>query len=69
MWADSSVKRNTVRKLHIERLSASVYYGHPAPGQVVLVNGCIRFQGSARDAREFEARLRSRTNNNKETLK
>ena len=44
----------------IHRLSARFYYGHRAPGQVVLVNGHVEFHGNGWDARKFEARIRSR---------
>ena len=43
--------------MQIERLPARLYYGHRAPGQVVLVNGHVEFHGRGRDARAFEARL------------
>ena len=49
--------KHLVRKLHIERLPAGAYYGHCAPGQVVLVNGRVKFHGSGWDARKFEARI------------
>jgi hypothetical protein len=49
--------KRLVHKLHIERLSARKYYGHMAPGQVVLVNGYVRFHGNGWEARKFESRI------------
>jgi len=46
----------------IERLRASIYYGHRSPGQVVLVNGHIVFHGKECDARKFEARIANGNN-------
>ena len=48
-------------KRHIERLSATTYYGHPSPGQVVLANGHIVFHGEASEARKFEDKVKHRT--------
>ena len=49
--------KRIVRKLHIKRLPARIYYGHSAPGQVVVVNGYVEFHGNGWDARKFEARI------------